>query len=107
MLLIARRRPEHVLEFLAGHQQDGTMSTAAAELPGLLVSPLPALLHGMRARTGAAHLSAGFLQDSIDAAALAVWLQAAHLLQAASRRVFCTLKSSAATSTPPFSSPRH
>ena len=82
MLAVAQRRPQHVADFLAG--QLGTDSAASGQLPLLVVSPLPGHMHAVLARSGAAQLSIGFLQDAVNAAALTIWASGMQLLNHAS-----------------------
>ena len=75
---MARRRPQHVADFLGG--QLGTASGFSRKLPGLVVSPLPGHVQAVLASSGAAQLSIGFLQDAVNAAALTIWAYGTQLL---------------------------
>ena len=83
---MSKRRPEHIVDFLAG-RLDGAAGASAVELPALVALLLPNALHTALARSGAAQLSAGFLQDAADAVATTIWALGIHLLEAAPRCV--------------------
>ena len=77
---VARRRPHSLVSFIAGKLTDVPAGEAAAELPSLVVLPLPSVIRAALARIGPVQLAGGTLQDAVNTAVLLTVAQGEHLL---------------------------